>query len=148
MAEKISDKPIRDEKIKRLKTKILTEIDEEMSVIKNKITLYLEDNEYFDELIKRSFALLNLKEYIENKHTFQRIEAEYPDRDAVVYMVSDRDIDIWLQEDYSFVLNFLCEAKDCDYDVFYILDDKYFGYNFTSIFDRIIYDDKQKNKID
>lgn len=144
MAEKISDKPIRNEKVKRLKAKILAEIDQEMSIIKDEIRMYLADNEYFGSLIKRSFALLNLKEYIEGESAFQHIEAEYFDIDAVVYVVSDRSIDIWLQEDYSFVSNFLYRVEDYGYDVFYILNDHYFEYNFTTVFDRMVYDNKKK----
>lgn len=146
MAEKISDRPIRDEKIKRLKAKILAEIEQEMSIIKNEIKVYLNDNEYFSSLIKSSFALLNLKEYIEREYSFQSIEAEYFNMDAVVYMVTERNIDIWLQEDYSFVINFLCKVEDYGYDVFHLLNDRYFGYSFTNILDGVVYDMKKKKR--
>ena len=71
-------------------------------------------------------------------------EAKYNDKDIVIYMVSDRNLDIWLQKDYSFVENYLLKAEEAGYNIFSILNDKYFGYNFTNIFDSILYENYEK----
>ena len=149
MNEKISNIPIREDKVKRLKTKILTEIEKELNIIKTEMGEYMSNDDAFDYLIKRSFAILYLKRYIEREHTFMSYEAQYPDKDIIIYMISDKDLEIWLQEDYCFVFNFLFEAEEKGFNVFPLLTDHYFGYHFTNIFDSILYDKKmeeQKNE--
>ena len=78
MNEKISDKPIREDKIKRLKEKILTEITDELNFIKEGMRECLSNDKAFSFLVKRSFALLNLKEYIDSENVFQSFEALFP----------------------------------------------------------------------
>ena len=65
------------------------------------------------------------------------------DRDIIIYTISDKDLNIWSQEDYSFVTRFLVESERIDYDVSQLLNDKYFGYSFTDISESILYDKKQ-----
>ena len=146
MYEKISEKSIRKDKVKRLKTKILTEIDEEFKLLQDETKTYLSSDEFFNHLIKKSFALLNLKEYIEIEDTFMFYEAEYPDDDVIVYTVSDKNLEIWLQEDYSFVFNFLFKAEEYNFDVFPLLNERYFAYSFTNIFDSAAYETKMKQQ--
>lgn len=146
MNEKISDKPIREDKIKRLKERVLTEITDELNFIKEEMREYLSNDKAFNFLIKRSFALLNLKEYINDEYVFQSFEAMYPNEDVIIYKVSDRDLSIWLQDDYSLVRNFLYQAEECEYDVFPLLNDHYFGYHFTNIFDAVCYENKIKKQ--
>ena len=146
MNEKISNKSIREDKVKRLKERALTEIADEFNLIKRDMREHISNDKAFDFLVKRSFALLNLKEYIESDYAFQSCEAKFPNEDVIIYTVSSKDLDIWLQTDYSFVHNFLLKAEDCGYDVFSLLNDHYFGYNFTNIFDIILYDKKMKEQ--
>ena len=145
MSENISEKPIREDKIKKLKEKVLTEIANEFKLIKRDMRECISNDKTFDFLVKQSFALLNLKEFIESEYAFQSCEAQY--EDVIVYTVSSKDLDIWLQDDYSFVHNFLIRAEDCGYDVFSLLNNNYFGYNFTTIFDTILYDKRTEEKI-
>ena len=144
MREKISDIPIREDKVKRLKTKILTEIEKELEIIKMEMNEYLSNDDVFDYFVKRSFALLYLKQYIEKEYTF--MSYEYQDKDIIIYMVSDKYLEIWLQEDYSFVFNFLFEAEENGFNIFPLLTDHYFGYHFTNIFDSILYDKKMEEQ--
>ena len=150
MYEKISEIPIREEKIKKLKEKILAEIDKYLLRNRRYMKVYLTDNEDviedWDFMITQEFSLLRLKEYIENGNTFWSIEVRYEEEDIIVYQVSDRELNIWLQEDYNFVSNFLCKIEFEGFSgVYKILDDRYFGYEFTNIFDEILYDDRMKN---
>lgn len=68
-------------------------------------------------------------------------------RDIVIYTISDKDLNIWLQEDYSFTINFLIKAESVDYDIFQLLNDEYFGYSFTNICESILYDKKQNKTV-
>ena len=68
---------------------------------------------------------MELKQYLESDYCFMRYEAKYNDKDIVIYMVSDKDLDIWLQKDYSFVENYLLKAEEVGYNIFSILNDKY-----------------------
>lgn len=147
MYEKVSDELIREEKVKKLKTKILSEIAKELNLTKEEIKWCLLDgDDDFDFLVKRSFVLLNLKEYIEWEGSFCRFTYRDPANDIIIYSVSDRQLNMWLQDDYYFVHHFLTQAEDYGYDVFPLLNDNHFGYRFNSILDNIIYDNKGANR--
>lgn len=141
MYEKISDEAIRLEKVKNLKEKILVEIEQRMNICKKEMQSNIPDED-FNYCIKESFILLALKQYLKQDNCFMNYEAKYYDKDVVIYMISDKDLNIWLQKDYSFVTNFLSKAEDNGYDVFPLLHDRYLGCNFTNIFDSILYDKK------
>lgn len=145
MQERISDEPIRKEKVKRLKEKILAEIEKEFENKKKRMSIY-EDYEDFELFIKESFAMLYLKQYVEKEYSFMSFEAKYYNEDIVIYMVSDRELEVWLQDDYSFLYSFLYEAEQRDYNVFSMLNDNYFGYSFTSVIDYILYDKRKEIK--
>ena len=139
MSEKISDTLIREEKVRKLKIKILAEIEEELEFIKEELKVCTIPFEVF---VKRSFALLNLKEYISGEYAFMDYEAKYIDIDTVIYKISDECLNVWLQDDYYFVGNFLYQAKERQYNIFNMLNDKYFAHNFTNIYDFIAYQKK------
>lgn len=142
MYEKISDEIIRLEKVKKLKQKILSEINVSLNRYRKMIFKNPNDKscEFF---IKQSFVLLKLKEYIEYKYSFMDYQYRNIDRDIIIYTISDKDLNIWSQEDYSFVTRFLVESERIDYDVSQLLNDKYFGCSFTDISESILYDKKQ-----
>lgn len=98
-------------------------------------------------MITEEFSLLRLKEFIEQPELFQSFEARYDDKDIIIYQVADNYLNIWLQEDYNFTLNFLCKIKYEEfYDVYEILNDRFFGYEFTNIIDKIQYQEKLKQQ--
>ena len=148
MNEKISEKPIREEKIKKLKEKIYSEIDnvtkrtirEMRALLSDGIDKNEELKKDWDFLVTREFCLARLRDFISDNSAFQTIEAEYPAHDIVIYQVSDEYLNIWLQDDYNFTLSFLGEIKDRKtFDVYEILNDRYFGYEFVSAFEIIKY---------
>ena len=149
MYEKISEIPIREEKIKRLKEKILADIDKHLERNRQYMKIFLINNENiikdWDYIISQEFTLLRLKDFIKNEYTFWSIEARYEEEDIIAYQVSDRYINIWLQDDYDFVNSFLSKIEPEGYcDVYQILNDRYFGYEFTSIFESALYDKKME----
>lgn len=146
MYEKISDEIIRIEKVKKLKLKILSEINVRLNKYRN-MTSKIPNDKGYEICIKQSFALLKLKEYIEDKYSFMDYQCRDSSRDIVIYTISDKDLNIWLQEDYSFTINFLIKAESVDYDIFQLLNDEYFGYSFTNISESILYDKKQNKTV-
>jgi hypothetical protein len=136
MIEKISDLPIRKRKISIIKSKTLTEINNRL----NNFISELDDDMTMEEYVftvNESFALLCLKEYIEDKHCFTYWLRYSPCINEVVYEVSMEVLDIFLQENYSIVSCFLIKAEHCGYDIFPILNDEYFGTKFVNPLEKV-----------
>lgn len=150
MYEKISEIPIREEKVRKLKERILVDIEKYLERNRQDMKIYLMNNENviedWDYMISQEFTLLRLKDFIKDEHTFWATEARYEDRDIIVYQVSGKNLDIWSQDDYHFVNSFLSKMEFDGYcDVYQLLSDRYFGYEFTSIFESVLYDKKMKD---
>lgn len=132
--EKISDKAIREEKIERLKEKILSEIKYELDNIKTELLSCnkMEDN-FFEYCITKSYRLLALKEYVERSGAFNTTFQYTPD-DPESYVVPDKYIDIWLQDDYNFTNQFMQHAssRKYKYELYNILTDEFLGLFFTN----------------
>lgn len=145
--EKLSEKEIRDKKIVQLKEKIKKEIEEKILDNKQYMKAYLEENDFdtWNLLITETFALLKLKEYVELNTSFNMIETCISEKNIIIYTISIDLINLWLQDEYNFVNQFLFNMEyDEIKDVFTMLNEKYFAYNFTNICDIILY--KQKNE--
>jgi hypothetical protein len=123
-----------------LKEKILAEIKEEHELLRFWMS---KDSENFDCYVERYYQIAQLKNYIMEEYTFWSYEAMDEEYDYVVYQVSEKTLDIWLQDDYNFVIAFMIEAQDNSWALFGMLNDRYFGYQFTNIFDEIAYDIKR-----
>ena len=147
MYEKISEIPIRKEKVRKLKDKICKEIANELLLNHKDIQVYLTNHEHdtqdWDFIISQEFYLLRLKDYIEDPNSFWAYEMRNVQTDTIVYQVSDKCLNIWLQEDYHFVWNFLNQREKFGHcDLNDLFNDYYFGYQFTNAFDIIHYNKK------
>lgn len=71
-------------------------------------------------------------------------EAKYLDKDIVVYTVSEKTLNVWMQKDYNFIYNYLDKAEENEYNVFPLLNDKFFGYEFLNSIDYILYDEREE----
>lgn len=71
-------------------------------------------------------------------------EAKYLDKDIVVYVVSEKTLNVWMQKDYNFIYNYLDKAEENEYNVFPLLNDKFFGYEFLNSIDYILYDEREE----
>lgn len=120
MYEKLSNEPKRRIKVSKLKKKILEEIKKELDIYKRVIGETNSDDVFFD-LVRRGFVLLELQRYIENKNTFMRQYANFEYDDIVIYIVSEKSLNIFLQDDYHFVFKFLLNAEENDWNVFKML---------------------------
>lgn len=144
MYDKISNEKERIDKVKRVKEKIVSEIKNEMIVYKDQMHHAITDED-FEYFVRNSFALLELKKFLENEDSFMRYEIKLPAKDIVIYMVSDKNLSIWLEDDYSFIHNFLDKVEKNEYNVFPLLNDRFFETYFTNICDSVLYDDKKIN---
>ena len=105
MYEKTCDKKIRLEKVNKVKTKILAEIEKELKLLKEEIESGISE-EYYVYCIKQSFSLFALKDYINSKYTFMDWEAM--NDEFVVYKISDEQLNIFLQSGHR--KNFAAEC--------------------------------------
>lgn len=107
MYEKISDESKRQEKVNKLKSKILSDINKKIDVCKFELHSDTTLDEDYSFWVYRCFYLLELKKYIEGKYTFMCWTYEYEDKDIRIYVINDLYLNIWLQDDYSFVIHLL-----------------------------------------
>ena len=125
----------RDEKIIKLKNKILNEIDALLKKYKTTAVQAESSMETFEFVVKDSFVLLKLKDYVSNPASFNQMRDKN-------YIISNLHIDMWLQEDYIFAFDFLSNAEDHDYNVIPLLNDNFFEFYFTDIVDEVLYEQK------
>lgn len=143
MNERISEKAIRAEKVQRLKKRILSELEREQNNVKTLLQQDLSAEDYVFA-INNAFALVKLKEFLQEDTSFMRVIAANQDQDIIIYNVSDEDLNVWLQDGYSFVCRFLMRAAERDFDIFSMLNDQYFGTEFTSVIEQLLYEKRQE----
>ena len=152
MVEKISEISIRKEKVNRLKEKILKEINEELESFKNDLKYDMTNGiKYIDEFeytISHMHYLFRLRDYINQDYVFTTVINKDDKLDRVVYQVPIMEIEIWLQDNFNFVRHFLHKIDYNGYIVETLLNEEYFGFKFTDIFDKIAYKDKLKKESD
>ena len=140
MVKKIPDQIHREEKIAKLKKKILNEIDSLLERFKVEAAQAECSMGNFEFAAKNSFALFKLREYINNPASFNQIWGKG------YIIIKDLHINMWLQEDYTFAFDFLVKAEENDYNVFPLLNDEFFELHFTNIVDEILYEQKLQEK--
>lgn len=84
MYDKISNEKERIDKVKRVKEKILSEIENEMAAYKEQMQ-HATTDEDFEHFVRNSFALLELKKFLENEDSFMHYEIKIPTKDIVIY---------------------------------------------------------------
>ena len=151
MYEKISEQGKRAEKIAKVKAKIFKEIEQCLNKNIQNFQYCLSQTETnredLDYLVRESFALIQLRAYIEKEERFWDYRDRYPAMDTIVYYVSDKTLNIWLRDDFNFALRFLIEFENLEIpDVFIVLDEDFLEFNIASIMDRVLYEEKTENK--
>ena len=127
MYEKISEIPIREEKVKRLKEKILKEIETEIERCKNGLCHLFEakmNNEILEYIAETLHCLYKLRDYVNWERSFMCEADRYYDQDIIVYKVEIELINLWFEDDFNFVHTFLFNIEHDDLTVEYILNDK------------------------
>lgn len=115
---------IRVAKVKKLKSKLLTEIHDVLDEYKLKLASDITDDD-FEVYVKESFALMALQQYLESSNSFMTWEVKY--HDFVIYNVTDKCLDIWLDTSYPFIDTYLKIAKKVNYNMVKILHDEDFA---------------------
>lgn len=148
MYDKISDKPIREEKVKLIKEKILKEIEFELGLLQSDLkfdlTTSIEDQEEYENTIETIYYLHKLREYIKWEHSFNKVNGIHSKHDTIIYAVPTKEIDIWLQDDFNFTQNFLFNKEYNGMTLATMLNDDYFGINFTNIIYKAKYTEMTK----
>ena len=146
MYEKISDIENRQILVNELKNKINKEINIKRKN-HNELYKYNDDKDYvINQIIKEEFAMIKLQEYLDYEYSFMDYTAKYYDKDIIIYYIDIDLINIWLQDTFNFVNNYLDKATEHNYNnILSILNDKYLGNGFTSVFDTALYKEKNKN---
>lgn len=132
MIEKILETQ-REEKVEKVKKKILNEIDSLLKRYKAETAQTDFSMEDFEFVVKNSFILIKLRDYICNPASFNQMWNKG-------YIISDLHIDIWLQEDYTFAFKFLYNAEEHDYNIKSLLNDNFFELYFTNIVEEALYE--------
>lgn len=146
MYERISDIENRQILVNKLKNKINKEIKIQRKN-HNELYKYNDDKDYVvNQIIKEEFAMIKLKEYLDYEYSFMNYTVKYYDKDVVIYCIDISLINLWLQDTFNFVNNYLDKAAENNYNnILSILNDKYLGNEFTSIFDIALYREKNKD---
>lgn len=146
MYERISDIENRQILVNKLKNKINKEINIKRKN-HNELYKYNDDKDYvINQIIKEEFAMIKLQEYLDYEYSFMDYTAKYYDKDIIIYYIDIDLINIWLQDTFNFVNNYLDKAAEHNYNnILSILNDKYLGNGFTSVFDTVLYKEKNKN---
>ena len=113
----------------------------EQAYLKFAMSEYEDD---FDKFLAQYYQLMQLKNYIMTEYSFWNYEASSKKEDYIIYKIDEKTLDIWLQDHYNFVTAFLLRVHDNPWALFDMLNDRYFGYHFTNIFDEIAYDMKKE----
>lgn len=119
----------RIKKVNKLKEKILSEIDKQLKlfIIEMDSSIPMEDYIF---CVNESFSLYKLKLFVKSKYSFK-------DKEWGNYIISEENLDVWLQYDYNFVINYLVLAEENEYNIIPMLNDSFFQHRFTNIIDTI-----------
>lgn len=148
MAEKLSERPAREAKVKSLKDKLLTEIAERITntlVFVKDAYSEEDDPSKWEEDIHELHLLYFLRSFLKEEHTLMEVEAEYADNDTVVYTVSEDTIDAYIHTD-SALTNILFAMDRTGRGTISPLSDRFFEYGAFTVFDRVIWNDQKKKK--
>ena len=147
--EKISEKHLRLAKVQKLREKILYEIECLSNYYKEELKVFCQDDEllskFLDKFALEHTKLVCLKRFVNSETFFMNIIASDPSCDVVIYTISDKHLDMFLEEKFLFTQKFLekvANASITKLDTY--LDDFFFNFKFISTMEEILYDNKLK----
>lgn len=108
MYDKYSEMHLRQEKVNKLKSKLLAEIDEELKKVFMGLREFYEpeiDKEWVigTRYSQRLHNLFVLKHYLEYERSFMDFHNIYEEQDIIVYKLSDRMLDIYSNMDMALI---------------------------------------------
>jgi len=153
---KLSEKSQRQGQVDKLKEKINNEIKEiikrdalELLSFEDEIDDSLSDKdcdngEEFINLCNEVTICTILRDFINLPNTFMEYSAAYGrEIDKIFYTISDEHIDMWLENDF----NFMARAISCFGLNVFEISEKRFQYDFTSVFEDVLYRQKKEREL-
>lgn len=149
--EKLSDQEVRIKLINKFKEKIFKEIEKNMKNDLQLIKSYtysdienMESDQYneFKYLSKKISICLFMREWIMKNSFMSTIKVSEED-DCVIYKISSRHLELWLQDDYDFMWNLIDRFG---YDTLHLTDEMLEN-KFTSIIDEALFTEKKKRDL-
>lgn len=149
MSEKLSEMPIRQEKVNQLKTKLLGEVSEELNhyfemLHENK---FVAGDEHAEKIITRMHNLYELQAFLNWEEGFMCAHNVYPEVDVIVYKLDSNTIDWMLQEEHllNHILFYIEHSRQ---PAELVLSDRFFQYDVFSTFDKIAWDKKKEQSVE
>ncbi len=146
--EKISEQHLRIAKVLKLKKKILSEIEGFSNYLKEGLKEVCCDDKLFSEFFEKAaieeVKLISLKKFVNDPSSFMKIIMKDPAHDAIIYGLSDKHLNMFIDDNFKFVQNFLAKTAHieiCDMLIDY-LSDGFFEFNFVNAFEEVLYDKK------
>lgn len=147
---KISDIEKRRKLVDKLKIKIKNEVTEkirnnakELLLFSDEIDLLAKDNDSnidFMDFCNEITISKYLLDFVNKDNMFMNWYGKYPELDKIVYVISDKHIEMWLQDDFNFLEEVIYKFG---LNIFYITE-KDFEFNFTGVIEDILYDKKKE----
>ena len=146
--EKISEQHLRIAKVLKLKKKILSEIEGFSNYFKEGLKEVCCDDklfsEFFEKAVIEEVKLISLKQFVNDPSSFMKVIMKDPAHDAIIYGLSDKHLDMFIDNDFLFVQKFLTQTAHiemCDLMIEF-LSDGFFEFNFVNAFEEVLYDKK------
>ena len=145
--EKISEQHIRLAKVQKLKKKILSEIKGFSNYLKEGLKEVCNDDRLFSEFfVKAVFEqtkLIYLKQFVNDPSFFMKVVMKDVSYDVIVYNVSDKHLDMFIDNDFLFTQKFLEQTSNIEItDLDNYLNDSFFEFSFVSTFEEMMHDKK------
>lgn len=138
MSEKLSERPIRQEKVGHLKARLIEQINE---LLRDDIEALGRDRLGVDDsfartVIDEAHTLYVLRDYLNVDSVFMRAHAIYESQDEIVYRINENTIDWMLRED-NLLNSILFHIERCGKCAEVVLNEEFFEYTVFGIMDRV-----------
>lgn len=149
--EKTSNQHLRLAKVQKLREKIISEIEGFSNCHQENLRILClsGDNKQFSEYYRRAakveVELIYLKQYVNSESFFMDFVMRDEVNDITIYVVPDKHLDMYLEDEFLFTFNFLSKISNIDiWNLNHYLNDKFFAFHFISTFEEVLYDKKIK----
>lgn len=147
MPEKFSDRPIRQEKVNRLKERLTAEINELLrkDIEALRRDSLLENDPFVRSFIDEAHSLYVLRDYLRDDFALMRTHAICEHQNTIVYRVSDTTIE-WMLQEESLLNSILFRIMQYGGCVETVLSEEFFEYDVFGVMDRVVWDKSKKKE--
>ena len=148
MFEKISEMPIRQEKVNKLKDDLFNKIvelwNEDYQLLcsgklesMSKVDFNI-NNSYIRKAITELHYLYALREFLNDEFTFMNVVNANDERDVIIYEVDIDTLD-WMAQEENLLYRILSAIDKCGGRAEIVLCDRFFKYDVCTIVDRVLW---------